>query len=80
MMPRFFFDLHDGHWDRDDVGTECADVEHAIQQAKRTLPAMALDQLPHDEDRHTVTMLVTDEDGRPVYTATLTYSGLLLAR
>ncbi|TNC08750.1 hypothetical protein FF100_28310 [Methylobacterium terricola] len=79
-MPRFFFDLHDGHWDRDDGGTECPNIEHAILQAKQTLPAMALDQLPRDGDRHTMTVLVTDEDGRPVYTATLSYSGLVLAR
>lgn len=79
-MPRFFFDLHDGHWDRDDVGADLIDVGEAILQAKQTLPAMALDQLPRDGDRHTMTVLVTDEDGRPVYTATLSYSGLMLAR
>lgn len=79
-MPRFFFDIHDGEWDRDSVGTECTDVENAIQQAKRTLPAMALDQILRDGDHHTVTVLVTDDDGRPVYTATLAYTGLVLSR
>lgn len=79
-MPRFYFDIHNGQWDRDGAGAECADIEQAIQEAKRTLPAMALDQIPRDGDHHTVTVLVTDEDGRPVYTATLAYTGLLLSR
>ena len=79
-MPRFCFDIHDGEWDRDSVGIECTDVENAIQQAKLTLPAMALDEIPRDGDHHTVTVLVTDEDGRPVYTATLAYTGLILSR
>jgi hypothetical protein len=79
-MPRFYFDLHDGHWDRDQTGHECDDVDQAILAAKRTLPAMALDELYRDGDRHTLTVLVADEDGRPVYTATLSFNGLVLAR
>ena len=78
-MPRFYFDLHDGEWDRDDVGSDLADADHAVLQAKRTLPAIALDMLPRGGDRHAVTMLVTDEDARLVYTATLSFSGLVLA-
>ncbi len=79
-MPRFYFDHHDGRWDRDEVGAECTDVEHAIKEAKRTLPAMALDEIPRDGDHRTMTVLVTDEDGRTVYTATLAYTGLVLSR
>lgn len=75
-MPRYYFDLNNGEWNRDEEGSECADADHAIAQAKRTLPAIALDHLPRNGHCHTLTMLVTDEDARPVYTATLSFNGL----
>ena len=37
-MPRYFFDVHDGHAQRDDVGTECADLEDVRIAARRFLP------------------------------------------
>jgi hypothetical protein len=77
-MPRFFFDLNNGEWDRDELGSEFADLDQAIAQTKRTLPAIALDELPRDRDYHTVTIQITDENRQPVYTATLTYAGLLM--
>ncbi len=77
-MPRFYFDIHDGEWSRDDVGTECRDVEAACREAKQALPEIALDQAPRDGDRRAITVLVSDEDRQPVYSATLTYAGLLM--
>ncbi|BAQ48298.1 MULTISPECIES: hypothetical protein [Methylobacterium] len=79
-MPRFYFDIHDGVWSRDDVGVECRNIEEACRHAKRTLPAMALDSIPRDGDRHTITVMVTNDDRRTVYAATLTFSGLLVDR
>ncbi|BAQ49209.1 MULTISPECIES: DUF6894 family protein [Methylobacterium] len=77
-MPRFFFDIHDGEWSRDVEGVECADVVAACYEAKRVLPGMAVDHVPQDGDWHAITVLVTDEDRRPVYTATLSFAGQLL--
>ena len=77
-MPRFFFDIHDGEWSRDAEGIECEGIHEARREAKRALPAMALEQVPRDGDHHTITVLVTNEDRQPVYTATLTYAGLLM--
>jgi len=36
-MPRFFFDLRDGEFIRDDVGVELPDIDHAMTEAKRML-------------------------------------------
>jgi len=77
-MPRYFFDIHDGEWSRDEEGIECPDIKAACQEAKRTLPAMALDQVARDGDQHTITVLVSDEHKQPVYTATLGFAGLLM--
>lgn len=79
-MPRYFFDIHDGGPHRDDTGTECPDLDAVRRQAMRTLPDVAREDIPRDGDRRTFTVLVTDEDGRPVYCATLNYSGLWLMR
>ena len=79
-MPRYFFDIHDGTSTRDDTGTECADPEAARKLAIRTLPDIARDEIPKDGDRRSFTVLVTDEEGRPVFAATLSYAGLWLHR
>jgi hypothetical protein len=79
-MPRYFFDISDGGPKRDDVGTECADLDVVRKQAMRTLPDIAGDELQKNGDRHTFTVLVTDEDGQPIYAGTLTYTGLWLLR
>jgi hypothetical protein len=40
-VPRYFFDLHDGEFHRDDHGTLCADLETARREAMQTLPEIA---------------------------------------
>lgn len=46
----------------------------------RLLPDIAREQALHDGDRHTYTVVVTDEDHRPVYSATLSPTGIWLIR
>ena len=77
-MARYFFDVHDGTMVRDDLGEECATVEAACKHAKTLLPQIALYELPADGDRKAYTVLVRDEDNNPVYSATLSYVGLML--
>jgi hypothetical protein len=79
-VPRFFFDVHDGHHERDDEGTLCDDVQAAALEAKILLPAIARHEIPEDGERQTITVLVTDEDGHPVYSAALCFVGTWLLR
>lgn len=79
-MTRYFFDIHDGGPSRDDTGTECADLDAVRQQAVRALSDIAREEIPKDGDRRTFTVLVTDENGRPVYSATLNFTGQWLMR
>ena len=79
-MPRYFFDLHtDKGVERDDSGSELADMKQ-VREAQRLLPDLAREEIPEDGDRRSFTVLVTDEDGHPVYSATLHYAGLWLLR
>ena len=81
-MPRFFFDIQDDQkgLQRDDEGVELADIKMVRRQAQTVLPEIARDEIPDDGDHRSYTVLVTDEDGHPVYTATLNYVGLWLLR
>lgn len=79
-MPRYFFDVHDGVLQRDDAGTECADIEEVRRVAKRLLPDIARENIPQDGDRHIYTVLVTSEDGQPIYSAVLSFAGVWLVR
>lgn len=79
-MPRYFFDIHDGGSTHDDTSTKCADDEAARKLAIRTLPDIARDEIPRDGDRRAFIALVRDEDGRPVFSATLSYTGVWLNR
>ncbi len=75
-MPRFFFDIDDGdHLTRDDEGMVCESRQKLGDAAVAVLPEIASDELPNGLNR-TFEVKVRDEQGRYVFSATLT----LLAR
>ena len=49
-MPRYFFDVHDGTFARDEDGVELESVDAARKQVWNTLPAMAANR--HANRRH----------------------------
>lgn len=77
-MPRYFFDIHDREFHRDDVGVECADFEAARVEAMHALPEIARFAIPQDGDTQAFMVMVRQESGDVVYTATLTFAGLRL--
>ncbi|KAB1070820.1 DUF6894 family protein [Methylobacterium planeticum] len=77
-MARYFFDVHDGVWSRDNTGTEYATVEEAYREAKRLLPDIARHEVPNGGHQHIYTVLVTNEEAVPIYTASLSFAGLPL--
>ena len=79
-MPRFFFDIHDGTHTRDDEGVVLPDMSAVRAKAMTILPKIAADEIEGDSDRHHFTVLVSDEDGKAIYSATLTYTGVWLLR
>ena len=79
-MPRYFFDINDGCNQRDDEGVECANLQAAALEAKKFLPLVASEEVPKDGERQAITVLVSDEEGHPVYLASLTHTGAWLIR
>ena len=79
-MPRFYFDVHDTGSSIDEDGLELDDRRSVRDHAITALPAIAADEIPRDGDRRHFVILVRDEVGQPIYSATLTYTGLWLDR
>lgn len=79
-MPRYFFDIHDGRTVRDYEGTGYPGPHEAAQHAKRLLPEIAVHEVPANGEHQALTVLVTDDEGHPVYSAALTYIGIWLLR
>ncbi|KMO32991.1 hypothetical protein VQ02_22265 [Methylobacterium variabile] len=69
-MPCFFFDIRDGHLIVDDVGSEFPNVHAARNAAIKVLPDVAREQIGAGESRE-VSVLMRDEAGRNLFTATL---------
>jgi hypothetical protein len=80
-MPRFYFDLyHNDRFQKDAVGFVLEDVSKVRTEAVRLLPALIREEALKDGDRQFFTVLVSDEGGHPVYSATLNFVGLWLHR
>ena len=79
-MARYFFDIHDGSkFFRDPEGHDCANMDEIRHEAMLSLPAIAKQEIPRlAADTQAFTVVVRDEAGSALYTATLTFAGLWL--
>lgn len=77
-MPRYFFSIFDGTSTHDMEGQELSDDAAVRREAMRALPEIARDAIPKDGDKQGYNVVVTDESGRSVYSATLSYAGFWL--
>ena len=71
-MPRYFFDVHDGTYMRDQDGVELPDIHAARKQVWDTLPMMAAQRQANGNMACQLRMDVRDEDGNHVFHAALT--------
>jgi hypothetical protein len=70
-MARYFFDWRDNeNFDEDDEGVELPDLEAIKVEASRALLERARDILP-GLDRHSLSIEVRDENGRPLLSVIL---------
>lgn len=79
-VPRYFFDIHDDKMLRDDEGMDLAGPQEAAGYAKKVLPQIVADDVPKDGEHQAFSVLVTDEEGHPIYSAAMTYTGTWLIR
>lgn len=79
-MSLYFFDIHDGKSQIDENDTECASLDEVRDHAMMVLPDMARDEAANGNDRLTYTVVVSNKDHRPVFSATLSLVGLWLNR
>ena len=72
-MPRFFFDVHDGTFMRDDMGVELQNVDAARKAVWNTLPAMASQREADGDMACQLRMDVRDESGKHLFHAALAF-------
>jgi hypothetical protein len=72
-MPRYFFDVHDGTFARDDVGVELENPDAARKQVWNTLLAMAAQREPDGDMACQLRMDVRDESGKHLFHAALAF-------
>lgn len=80
-MPRFFFDIHDNEdVQRDSEGLELNDAQGARQEAVRTLTSLGFHDPQRNVEQRTLSVVVRDHEGFPIYSATLSFKGLWMSR
>ena len=77
-MPKYFFDIYNSDTTLDDHGHDLPNDEAVREMTMRSLPMIAADEIPHDGDHRNFVVVARDENGTPVYSATLSYVGLWL--
>jgi hypothetical protein len=77
-MPRFHFEVHDDEVVLDDEGMELPDLDAAIREAVKSLPAIAGEAISKGDDRQSFAIIVRDSERRPVYTAAMSFCGTRL--
>lgn len=80
-MARYFFDVIGDRTTKDEVGLDLPDLAAVRHEAMRLLPDIIRSEIRReDRDVQTLALVVTDEEGRPVYSANLSYAGMGLQR
>jgi hypothetical protein len=79
-VPRYFFDIRDDALTLDDEGVEFTGPDAAAKYAKKLLPEIAAHEATFGGERRAITVLIRGEDGRPIYSAALSYLGTWLYR
>lgn len=79
-MARFYFDVHDTRATIDNEGREMSSLAEIRNHAMMAIPRMVPSEIPMEEDRRNFMVVVSDEDGKPVYSAALSFVGTWLLR
>jgi hypothetical protein len=74
-VPRFFFDLYDGGFQADAVGTEYDTLERASHEAMGAVAEIAGHSAARTGRRQSLVVLVRDETGQHVFMAGLDLVG-----
>jgi hypothetical protein len=72
-MPRYYFDVHDGVFARDEVGVDLEDIDAARKQVWTTLPVMASQREPDGAMACQLRVDVRDESGKHIFHAALAF-------
>jgi hypothetical protein len=78
-VARFFFNLIEtGKYDDDDEGIDLPGFDEVRAAVMKALPDIAREEIPGDCDHRSLVLLVTNDAGQPVYSGTLSLTGVRL--
>ena len=73
-MPKYFFDVHNGHEHHIDMaGTELPDQHAARDEATRAIAEIAADSIPGDGPQRDIAIHIRDRFGEPLLELTLKF-------
>jgi len=73
-MPRYFFEINEGRNALDEEFVDCADLQAAVQYAKRSLYQVVVDEVRKAGESRAHSILVRSEDNRTVYSGIMRYT------
>lgn len=74
MAARYFFDVHNGDGNvADDVG-KLLSKDDLPREVARIMSDIARDELPYDDHRGVITVMVRDVEGRSISVGSLTFT------
>ena len=73
-VARYFFNIYNGTQSRDDVGSECIDAAAVRAEAVETMEELFGGKLSKGRDASSMSINVTDIDGKTVMIVTATAS------
>ncbi|MFB0488361.1 hypothetical protein ABIE45_000947 [Methylobacterium sp. OAE515] len=73
-MPRYFFEIDEGRNTLDEKFIDCADLQAAVQHAKRALCEIIVDEVRKVGESCPHEILIRSEDDRTVYSGIMKYT------
>jgi hypothetical protein len=73
-MPRYFFEIDEGRNTLDEEFIDCADLQAAVQHAKRALYQVIVDEVRNVGRSCAHEIFIRSEDDRTVYSGIMTYT------
>jgi hypothetical protein len=73
-MPRYLFEINEGRNTLDVEFVDCADLQAAVQHAKRALYQIVVDEVRKVGESRAHEFLIRSEDNRAVYSGIITYT------
>jgi hypothetical protein len=75
LVPRYYFDVHDGSMVCDESGTECSDLDEVKRRAGNLVADLVVRGVQSRRDQLACRIFVRDQSGQIIYMGAFSYNG-----